>query len=661
MRVCIGLGILLGFLATNGAEAVNVKDYGATGDGVTDDTAAIQASIDAGMSVYLPLGTYVVSRELKVWNSVQLIGARRGPRPTLLLKANTKGYCDPSNPAYMVKFYERRPPVNKPAWMNTFGAQWDGINIQMQGGNNGAVGIRHAGAQNCHIRNCKITMNGNFLGICSLPSDSVGENIQIVGGKVGIRWKDTGMWPSVIKGCVFRDQTVAAIQGAQHGIILEGTVFDGCAVGISVPEIKWNAERLYLEDCIFKNITSGRAIEAHHGDRPDFLVTIKNVYFKDVPYIAYWVDGSSPHIVGQTSGWCRADDVTHGPRWENGVQREGNGDNFRRLTANCRAPAFTASNYVDHIPSQDDCVDVKRFAVLGDGKHDDTAGIRNAIARAKRPIWFPAGIYVVSDTIQLRKHTKLIGEHCVSTEIKLVPAAGDMSFADPEAPKPLIDTVDDPDGTAMFSHFRFGAYPKPNVNGMIGIRWRVGRNSIIDDIHSLNTEGQGGYYGYTPLLITGSGGGHIRQFWAPWNRTSGPGLIIIKSTTEPIVLYGVSLEHNKTNPGLFIDNAKNITVRLIQTEGTNSVVVANDSANLTFNNSYYAGIVEDSHPTAMRFTDCRNVEISCYWRYWHEGSYYTNAISFVENGKEYLLPETSVALFKWNSSARARGRLRNPN
>ena len=37
-------------------------------DGETDDTAAIQAAIDAGRSVYLPSGTYVLRREVRVWN-----------------------------------------------------------------------------------------------------------------------------------------------------------------------------------------------------------------------------------------------------------------------------------------------------------------------------------------------------------------------------------------------------------------------------------------------------------------------------------------------------------------------------------------------------------------------------------------------------------------
>lgn len=47
-------------------DVVNVKDFGATGDGVTDDTAAIQAAIDSQQSVYFPSGTYIVTSEL-VW------------------------------------------------------------------------------------------------------------------------------------------------------------------------------------------------------------------------------------------------------------------------------------------------------------------------------------------------------------------------------------------------------------------------------------------------------------------------------------------------------------------------------------------------------------------------------------------------------------------
>jgi polygalacturonase len=38
----------------------NVKDFGAAGDGQTDDTAAFQAAVATGLDVYVPAGVYVV-------------------------------------------------------------------------------------------------------------------------------------------------------------------------------------------------------------------------------------------------------------------------------------------------------------------------------------------------------------------------------------------------------------------------------------------------------------------------------------------------------------------------------------------------------------------------------------------------------------------------
>jgi len=55
----------------------NVKDYGATGDGVTDDTAAIQAAISAapaGATAFFPAGVYLVSSPVRLRGGLSYVG-----------------------------------------------------------------------------------------------------------------------------------------------------------------------------------------------------------------------------------------------------------------------------------------------------------------------------------------------------------------------------------------------------------------------------------------------------------------------------------------------------------------------------------------------------------------------------------------------------------
>ena len=67
-----------GAVATNvGArlsQTVSVKDFGAVGDGVTDDTAAIQAALNTRQPVYFPRGTYGISTELVLNRGAGIIG-----------------------------------------------------------------------------------------------------------------------------------------------------------------------------------------------------------------------------------------------------------------------------------------------------------------------------------------------------------------------------------------------------------------------------------------------------------------------------------------------------------------------------------------------------------------------------------------------------------
>jgi len=59
-------------------QVVSVTDFGAVGDGVTDDTAAIQAALNAAKIVKMPIGIFKITSSISIPNFVTLEGAGFG-------------------------------------------------------------------------------------------------------------------------------------------------------------------------------------------------------------------------------------------------------------------------------------------------------------------------------------------------------------------------------------------------------------------------------------------------------------------------------------------------------------------------------------------------------------------------------------------------------
>lgn len=70
-----GTGAVTRTSAGKFADVVSVKDFGAVGDGLTDDTLAIQKALSAGYHVYVPEGTYLVTSTIGLTSSQSLYGA----------------------------------------------------------------------------------------------------------------------------------------------------------------------------------------------------------------------------------------------------------------------------------------------------------------------------------------------------------------------------------------------------------------------------------------------------------------------------------------------------------------------------------------------------------------------------------------------------------
>lgn len=93
-------GVALGNLSI-----VNVKNYGAKGDGVTDDTTSIAAAIaavGAGGIVFFPAGSYITSSALTLTSYIKLVG--EGGQRSRITNSTSNMFTSGSSAVYQITF-----------------------------------------------------------------------------------------------------------------------------------------------------------------------------------------------------------------------------------------------------------------------------------------------------------------------------------------------------------------------------------------------------------------------------------------------------------------------------------------------------------------------------------------------------------------------------
>ena len=193
----------------------SIKTYGAVGDGVTDDTAAIQAALSdqrtnpagdySGLpkALYFPAGVYLVSKTLS-WNGccVTLQGA--GPTFSVIrLAPSSAGYNDATHP---------KAVLFTPAGISEFRQNiWD-IGFSVGSGNPGAIGVDY------------VSNNYGSMHDVSVVSED-GQ------GYTGIAMTRFYAGPLMLKDVYIRGfQTGITTAAFEFGITIEGLTVEGQSV-----------------------------------------------------------------------------------------------------------------------------------------------------------------------------------------------------------------------------------------------------------------------------------------------------------------------------------------------------------------------------------------------------------------------------------------------
>lgn len=90
MFTATGTGAVARTLDAKISDTVSVKDFGAVGDGIADDTAAIQAAINSNAAeVMFPKGNYKITSPLYIDGGIKLIGSGGTARASRIVKTTT--------------------------------------------------------------------------------------------------------------------------------------------------------------------------------------------------------------------------------------------------------------------------------------------------------------------------------------------------------------------------------------------------------------------------------------------------------------------------------------------------------------------------------------------------------------------------------------------
>ncbi len=219
------------------AGIIDVKrDYGAVGNGVADDTAALNAACRAGegafQTVYLPPGTYLVSSPIhfQTWMLIQGAGASR---TTIKLKDTCPGYTNPTAWSWVVASVNADPATQRGtsgeyvggAVNNTaFSSYLCDLTVSTGSGNPGAVGVHWISNNGGGLRDVDIRSEDG-VGLIGLDLRNPGDgpclyrNVRIQGFDVGVEAYNS-LYLSVFENLTLSAQRVVGLRNRGHATVV---------------------------------------------------------------------------------------------------------------------------------------------------------------------------------------------------------------------------------------------------------------------------------------------------------------------------------------------------------------------------------------------------------------------------------------------------------
>ena len=606
---------------------------GLRGDGMADDTVALQSAIDrvaettgAGL-VFLPSGRYRISKTLYLWSGIRLIGYGR-ERPVILLAPNTPGYQSGhgflGTGRYMLQFASRKPAAGQEivdANEFTFYSGISNVDFEIGNGNPAAICIRFHVAQHSFLSHMHFSVGHGRAALEDVGNQA--DSLEIEGGDYGvISVRTSAAWQFLLMDSHLNGQRIAAIHTQEVGMTLIRDRIEHVPVAVEIsPDMP---EQLYGRDLLLRDVAVGVVLgdttSQHHQ------VTLDNVRCSHIGHLLrathHNVEGFSG-IAGR-SDWFVEERLTVGQDIDaNGRERQIALHHLERKLS--RDPDLIATD-IPALPDVAQWTSVRELGATGDGDTDDTEALQHAID-THRVLYFPMGLYRVRATLHLKPDSILIGLSPATTV--LVVKDDDPDFSGSGAPIPVLESS--AGGHEILSGI--GVYTGYSAPRAAGVVWHAGASSLIQDVNfpigirpssTIGPKYQRAQFGikrpdtrasqYPSLWVQG-GGGIFRDIWTA-DTTAIVG-VRVENTQVASVAYQISCEHHMHNEVEF-RHASNWTVYALQTEEENpngaeaTPIELTDSSNITFANLFDYRVSRNvvPHLAAVEATRAENIRFA---------------------------------------------------
>lgn len=460
----------------------NVRDFGARGDGIADDSDAImQAMVTGGRCggaanvcdsstitpaiVYLPPGTYLVNKPIQMYYYTQIVGDPND-LPIVIAGSGFVGFAVIDADPY---------DANGQNWytnQNNFFRQVRNLVIDVSQWSQG-VGIHWQVAQATSLQNVVFEMDNTQTGL--LIDNGSGGFMADLTFNNGYQGAFIGSQQFTSRNMTFNNCRTAIFVIWDWGWTFAGITVNGgvTALDMSTNPLNQSIGSVVLTDSKISGCTYGIRISYENNPLGAILV-LNNVDLAGVQTGAV-VDYKNETILqpGLVRAWSSHDGYEANNQ---GISRIKSGPTPSRASGdvssllNSDGHMFSKSRpqYRDYRRAS--FITAKTHGCAGDGVTDDTAAINsmlNTAAGTDNVVYFEHGAYLVKDTIRVPANVEITGE-CWPLIV-----ADSKSFNDPNKPKPVIQ-VGAPGGergAVRFSDLVFETNgPAP---GAIMVQWNL--------------------------------------------------------------------------------------------------------------------------------------------------------------------------------------------